>query len=115
MCIQVTLPLPPSSNRYWRKFNNRMVLSKEADEYKLAVYWAIRERGIPTLLTGPVTVTVEVYRKRRAGDLDNKLKCLLDAIQGVLIVNDSQVVELHAYLDDDPKNPRVELSLKEAV
>ena len=60
---------------------------------------------------GPIAVDISVYRPQRRGDLDNVLKALLDSLNGVLWVDDDQVVELHAYRYDDPYNPRVELRI----
>lgn len=60
-------------------------------------------------MQGPVIVRIRVYRKRRHGDLDNILKALLDALNGVAYRDDSQVVEIHAQRFDDPRAPRVEI------
>ena len=65
-------------------------------------------------LTGPVTLTVTWFRKIRRGDLDNRLKVLLDALNGVLYVDDDQVVEIHAFRKDDRLNPRVEVEVRVA-
>ncbi len=35
--IEITLPWPPSVNTYWRMFKNRMIISKEGREYRVAV------------------------------------------------------------------------------
>ena len=106
-----SFPLPPSSNRYWRNFRGRMVISAEAVDYKTTVRMLANCDQV-TQLAGPVAVTVWVYRERRSGDLDNRLKILLDALQGVFYANDSQVRELHAYLADDCHQPRVEVEVK---
>lgn len=51
-------------------------------------------------------VVLTVYRKsRRAVDVDNLAKAILDALQGVFWDNDNQVVELHVgkvMVDKDP-------------
>jgi Holliday junction resolvase RusA-like endonuclease len=51
------------------------------------------------------------YRPQRRGDLDNRIKVLADALQGILYSDDKQVSELHAYLHDDKQNPRVEVEV----
>jgi Holliday junction resolvase RusA-like endonuclease len=43
------------------------------------------------LWQGPVSVTVAFYGARPNADIDNLLKSVLDAIQGVIIVDDRQV------------------------
>lgn len=110
---RLTLPMPPSANRYWRKFKNRMVISDEAAAYKREVAALAHEQGA-TPIDGNVRVSLDVYRKQRSGDLDNRIKCTLDALRGLLYHDDKQVVEIHARRFDDKHNPRVELEILEA-
>ena len=106
--MNLTLPYPPSSNRYWRHYRGVTVISDEARAYRTGVYMISCAAGaVP--LDGPVCLTVTVYRPRKSGDLDNRLKVLLDALQGTAYQDDKQVRELHAYLRDDKDNPRVEV------
>ena len=100
-----TLPLPPSANRYWRNFRGRMVVSSEAKAYKLTVAALMHEHNVEAL-AGPVTVEITVYRERKAGDLDNRIKIVLDAMQGIFYTDDKQITEIHAYLGDDKHDPR---------
>jgi len=104
--VKLRLPYPPSANRYWRNFRGRMVVSKEAKAYKECVSLLACGDGPlsgPDPFIGPVRVNIDVYRPRKAGDLDNKIKILLDSIQGVFIINDSQVHHIEARLFDEPK------------
>lgn len=103
-------PLPPSANRYWRHYRGRVVVSDEAKQYKQMLAMLAKVDQV-TPLTGPVVLTVAVYRERKAGDLDNRLKVLLDALQGTFYENDSQIRELHATLHDDKQDPRVEVAV----
>jgi crossover junction endodeoxyribonuclease RusA len=111
--MNIVLPFPPSSNRYWRSFRGRVVKSKEARDYQQAVSCLANvgaSNGPPTLLTGAVGLELNFYRPQRRGDLDNRIKVLVDALQGIVYINDSQVSELHAFLHDDKKSPRVEVN-----
>jgi crossover junction endodeoxyribonuclease RusA len=108
----LTLPVPPSANRYWRHFRGRTVLSKDAVQYKEQVGWAARAAGLEPL-AGEISVTLHWYRSRKSGDLDNKIKCLLDSLQGHAYLNDSQIIAIHAYRhDSDKRNPRVEVTVE---
>lgn len=108
----MTLDVPPSSNRYFRIFRNRAVRTSEADGYRNKVLINARNRGIkPLPLHARLSLTVKWYRAIRAGDLSNRIKVLEDSLQGVCFVNDSQVVELHAYRYEDPERPRVEVEI----
>lgn len=102
--VVLKLPIPPSANRYWRNFNGRVVVSSEASDYKSQVGWLCNQLSP---FQGNVAVSVTVYRARKAGDLDNYLKVLLDALKGILFPDDSAVVEIHSYREDDKQDPRV--------
>jgi len=104
------LPLPPSANRYWRMVNGHMTVSAEAKAYKTSAGWAAKVAGID-VLDGPVAVTLRVYRAQKSGDLDNRIKVILDSLKGIAWEDDSQVTELHAYRYDDKTNPRVEVEI----
>ena len=84
--------------------------SGEARAYCKVV--AILARGIrPT--AKPVALTLRWYRGRRSGDLSNRIKICEDSLQGIVYVNDNQIVELHAYRHDDKANPRLEVEWEE--
>lgn len=108
--MTVVLPVPPSARDYWRVWRNRAVRTKEAEAYCAAVRTLYRGRPHQR----PVAVTMRWFRAAKRGDLDNRLKILLDALQGVAYANDQQVVELHAYRAEDPKRPRVEVEVRAA-
>lgn len=112
--MKLVLPYPPSANTYWRVYRNMVVVSQAARDYKLAVLLIAGKAG-QIVQHGPVAVTVRLYRPQRSGDLDNRLKVLLDSLNGLAWRDDSQVVELHAYRHDDKKYPRVEVEIEEAA
>lgn len=111
---QVILPYPPSSNRYWRVFRGRPVVSSEARAYRQQAAALAVAAGV-TPITGPVAVRLEVYRPARRGDLDNSLKVLLDSLRGVAYHDDSQIVQLTATRHEDPRNGRVVVSIEPAA
>lgn len=106
-----TLPLPPSANRYWRKTKSgRVYVSDEASGYIAEISFILR-RIKP--LTGDVAMTVRIYRERKSGDLDNRLKILFDSLRGLLYLDDDQITEIHAFRHDDKDNPRAEIEITE--
>ena len=104
----IELPYPPSSNRYWRNWRGRMVVSSEAKAYKQEAAWLAKVAGAE-LIDGDVALTMRVYRPAKRGDLDNAIKITLDSLQGILYENDSQIVRIVAERFDDKHNPRVEI------
>ena len=58
----LNLPYPISTNRYWRVFRNRTVLSSEAKAYKAQVA-AIAKQSGQTLHHDDVEILITVQRK----------------------------------------------------
>lgn len=109
--VRLTLPFPPSANKYWRNDGGRVLVSRAAKDYKQTVlYTAYQQLGAAKPNNGTVRMWLDFYRARKAGDLDNSLKVLLDSLQGVLYVNDCQIEGLTARRYDDAAQPRVEIA-----
>lgn len=112
--MTLELPEPPSANRYWRVFRGRAVKSSEARAYGVKVKAeALRQRVKP--ITGDVCVSITWHRAKRMGDLDNRLKVVLDALQGVAFVDDKQVKALTALRLDSPKNGKLIVTVEKAA
>lgn len=107
-----TLPFPPLLNDYWKNWHGRIVVSNKGRRYRLGALVRAKSQGARAL-TGEVCVSLTFYRKARRGDIDGGLKCLLDSLQGVAYVNDSQIRELHALQLEDRANPRVSVTVTE--
>jgi len=109
--VSLTLPWPPSTNRYWRNVAGRTVLSKAGRLYKETVTTTVREQlGMPVqAMTGPVAVHIDLCPPdKRRRDIDNHAgKGLLDALQAAGVYeDDSQIIELHAYMRGTEKGGR---------
>lgn len=108
--MRVVLPVPPSSNVYYRVFRGRAVKSQEARAYQLAVSEAAA-RQLGALQPYPpgveVALTLHWFRAMRSGDLDNRLKVVLDSLSGIIYHDDRQVVQIMATRHDDPSFPRL--------
>lgn len=113
---------PPSANRYWRVWGGRVVRSTEARSYKTACQIvAAREKIKP--VAGDVSVTIILHPKMTKNgaasktriDLDNALKVVIDAMQGVAYANDSQVVSIKADVGYPVTNGGLTVEVKEAA
>lgn len=95
--MELRLPNPISTNRLYRSVGHRVLISREGRAYREAV-GVILARLRPKPLTGPLAVEIDIHPpNRRAYDLDNRLKSLLDALQhGGAFLDDSQIVRLSA-------------------
>lgn len=112
--VRLTLPVPPASNRYWRCWRGRIVKSAEARAYALQVRagWLLATRGrLP--FVGAVVVKLRWFRAARRGDLDGRLKIVLDCLQGLAYGNDAQIVRLFAERHEDRDRPRLEVEVEQ--
>lgn len=110
--VRLTLPMPPSTNRYWTiGWHGRkpcLIPTKEAEQYRRDV-WLLAKGRVP-LLEGPVVVELVEHRAPTGrSDLSNCIKILEDALQGVVFVNDSQVVALSVARGERRTPPVVEV------
>ncbi len=112
--VSLTLPYPPSANRYWRYVNNHPTVSADARSYRTGAGMVARHQGIAPF-TGKVAMYIELYRPQKSGDLDNRIKILCDALKGVAYNDDDQIIEIHARLHDDKANPRCEVEVRQVA
>ena len=110
--IKLTLPYPPSVNNLYATFGGRRIVSAKGRKFKSDIAVLARQQGAK-LLDGDLSVTFRVFRPKRIGDLDNRLKISQDALKGICFADDKQIIEIHAFRFDDKTNPRIEIDLKE--
>ena len=88
-------------------------MPKEYVAHKDGLGWRFKER-VKRPEPGPLVVTLEFHRKnRRKVDLDNLEKTILDAGNGILWKDDSQIMEMHSKKVLGSRIPRVEVRLEE--
>ena len=106
----LTIPFPPSANRYWRfpRGLGYPLVSREARSYKkLAAAKAIQQ-GVK-LIDGDIQVRIYAFRPSKRGDIDNMLKVSLDSLKGIAWKDDSQISFLTVARFEDKANPRLEI------
>lgn len=120
--VTVTLPWPPSVNTMWRtprsgKLAGRTLLSAEGRAYRQAVAEQVMVQHAPRhTLKGKLAISVAAMPPdRRARDLDNLLKALLDSIQHAGVIrNDSDIDEIFILRKDvDAPHGRIVLVVRE--
>jgi Holliday junction resolvase RusA-like endonuclease len=102
----------PSANVYYRKWNNRIVISPEGRAFKKAVHHHCFMQSV-NRLSGSVRLTILLeFHDRRKRDLDNSLKPLLDALKCVMFDDDDRVMELHVTKKIGQENDRVAVKVE---
>lgn len=108
--MTLTLPYPPTVNHMYRRARGHLALTPEALAFRHAVRMIAMMQDVRPI-TGPVAVFIDVYRPRRRGDLDNVLKAVLDALNGIAYRDDEQVEQINANRYEDKRAPRIEVSV----
>lgn len=96
--LLLTLPWPPSANRYWRhpttgRLAGRHLLSAEGRSYRQQVAQLVAMRHVQPM-TGRLEVDISAYPPdRRRRDLDNTLKAALDAMQHAGVYQDDAQID----------------------
>ena len=118
----LVLPVPPTSNHYWKpramwkkgKWIGTIYKTAEAKEYcKTVQLIALSADFMPYPKGVQVVFHMVWYRENMRGDLANREKCVEDALQGVLYENDRQIKAKHTEWRLDRANPRVEVWVEE--
>ncbi len=110
--LKLILPYPPSVNNLYATFRGRRIVSAKGRKFKADIAVLARRQGAK-LLDGELSVTFRVFRPKRIGDLDNRLKISQDALKGICFADDKQIIEIHAFRFDDKASPRIEIDLKQ--
>lgn len=84
--------------------------------YETRIGWTYREQvgaGPPAMGLIALFVTVCEDETQHAGDLDNYVKIVCDALNGIAWVDDKQVVIIKATIHRGVRHPRLEVGISE--
>ena len=112
--MRITLPVPPSTNRVARHAKGQHYTPTDVKLYMQSVANFLRSIRAAPIRGCDVSVTLDWYRARRSGDLDNRVKVALDSCAGFLFERDAQVSRLVAARYEDAERPRVEIVVSDA-
>lgn len=91
--LELIIPGEPVPNARARRGPNGYYTPKRTTEYRQRVQTAWMLAGRPTLGTAPFSLSALFYRSsRRAADLDNLTKGILDALNRLAWADDAQLV-----------------------
>ena len=96
--MQITLPWPPSVNRYWRHPNKgplagRHLISVEGRQYRSQVTALAISRKMECM-SGRLAIHIDAWPPdKRARDLDNLLKSTLDALVHAGVIAGDELID----------------------
>jgi len=108
----ITLPYPPSVNHMYVHTARGVYMSDTGKAFKWEALAQVPFDTPRFALELQLAVVINIYRPRKSGDIDNRVKIVLDSMNDRLWVDDSQICELHIYRHDDKHNPRIELEVR---
>ncbi len=114
---RLTLPYPPSTNRLWRQWKGRTLISREGRAYRRLVGIECLRQCVHTFGRQTVALRIVAWMPdARRRDLDNLLKATQDALAAARVYeDDSQIVDLHIRRGGiDRASPRLEITLEAA-
>lgn len=122
--LKLTLPYPPSVNRVYRVFKNRIIMSEEGRNYvdlcvRQIMFFMRNTDGTMSAkfpFMGRLCVNYDVYcPDKRARDLANLDKVLTDCITKAGVwIDDSHIDDIRFIRKPyDKTNPRVEATIAE--
>lgn len=101
-----TKPVP--INQKYGVLNGRNILQKKYRDAKEALAWETRSQWQGEPLEDEVTMNVLFFLgNRRRVDIDAYLKIVLDAMEGIVYLDDYQVADMHVIRTHDFDDPRV--------
>lgn len=117
--IAIDLPYPPSVNTYWRHLASgplagRTLISRQGRAYRAEVVRLCYARKLhEKKLSGRLGITIRALPPdRRARDLDNILKSLLDALTHAgVVVDDSQFDAIQVFRGDVQRGGLVQVTI----
>ena len=106
--IKLMLPVAPNLNH--RYVNRMFVLSTPWRKFKEDVAEICKTQKVKPL-KGDLYMNIQWYRAKKQGDVDGKIKAVMDALQGFAYENDKQVGCLEISRHEDKENPRMEVRI----
>ncbi|WP_042291616.1 crossover junction endodeoxyribonuclease RusA [Citrobacter sedlakii] len=112
---RISLPWPPSNNRYYRHNRGRTHISTEGQAYRDRVAQIIKGQLLDIGITGPVKICIECHMPdRRRRDLDNLQKAAFDALtKSGFWQDDQQVDDYRVIRMPVVRDGRLELTITE--
>lgn len=91
---EITLPLPPSVNHYWRMARGKMIISADGKQYRKAVCAeCIIQRA--KRREGRLSMAIKFYPPdARRRDIDNLLKAVLDSCAHAGVYEDDSQIDV---------------------
>lgn len=104
---------PLSTQNIYLQHGRVRFMKKEAKELKESYQWQAKSQWKKKMLEGDLVIEIAIYfGDKRKRDWDNFHKLTMDALTGIVWVDDHQIKKAEINLFYDKKNPRTEISIQ---
>lgn len=116
--VSINLPMPPTTNHLRTPIrmgrNARLITSPDARAWKEKADALLLLQPAPSSWDkgAPMHVSIYLWYPTRAGDIDNRTKAILDALEGHVYRNDRQIRQLVIEKGVDKTNPHVDVIVR---
>ncbi len=112
--MNITLPFPPSLNRYYRTFKGRILIAADGRRYRTDVELVVLLAKVETFGESAVGVEIEAWMPdARKRDVDNLLKGVLDGMTHAGIWQDDSQIDYLSIrrMGIDRERPRLDITV----
>jgi crossover junction endodeoxyribonuclease RusA len=114
--IELSLPWPPTGNKYYRRHQGRILISRDGRAYQRRVKDEVMVQRVPAIIDQSVRLEVEILAfppDRRKRDLDNLSKAIQDSLEAAgVIPDDEQIDDLRICRMASERPGRVQVHIK---
>ena len=103
---------PLSTGHLYRSKGKIWYMTKTGKERKHQYAWETKSQWKKPMIPKDVELAVDIliyFSDNRKRDWDNYHKITMDALEGIVMENDSQIKEAHVIKEVDRENPRTEI------
>ena len=101
---------PLSTGQLYRSRGKIWYMTKAGKERKQQYIWEAKNQWRDEPMKGDLEIWVSLFfGDKRVRDWDNYHKITMDALEGIVLINDSQVMKSHVEKKYDKENPRTEI------
>ena len=102
-----------STNHIYKRHGFTIYMSAEGKALKESYQWEITSQWKDKIIYGNISVEIKLFfGDKRKRDVDNYNKLILDAMSGIVYLDDKQIQKITIEKLFDKSNPRAEIIIK---
>lgn len=105
---------PVSTNSLYKYGSSGVYMTQDGKDFKESYGWEIRSQFKGQMIKDPVRIEMDLYfNNKRRRDWDNYAKIACDAMEGIVLKDDKQIMKATVEKKYDKLDPRIEIRVYE--